>query len=163
MASIIIGHREHRTLDTRNLNTTLYLLRYGDLCLRIDCSYWKYYLQPNCSAYRNKFKMVSKNIGHREPRTLDPRNVNTTLYRLRYGDLFLTIDCSYSKDYLHSNWSACINKIKMASKLLAIERLELSILAILARRSSDCPMVTFFNGWLLLFKRLFATKLLGIQ
>ena len=74
-------------------------LRYGDLFITIDCSHWKDYLQPNCSAYNNKFKMASKIIGHREPRTLDPCNVNTTLYRLRYGDLFLTIDCSYSKDY----------------------------------------------------------------
>ena len=105
MASIIIGHREHRTLDIRNLNTTFYLLRYGDLCLRIDCSYWKDYLQPNCFAYRNKFKMVSKNIGHREPRTLDPRNDNTTLYRLRYGEMCLTIDCSYLEDYLQQNCS----------------------------------------------------------
>ena len=200
MASIIIGHREPRTLDTRDLNTALYLLRYGDLCLRILCSYWKDYLQPNCSAYRNKFKMVSKNIGRREPRTLDPRNVNTTLYRLRYGDLCLTILCSYWKDYLQPNCSACNNKFKMASKnlghrearnldlsnysstlyrlryvelcltidcsyledcllpncsaynikfkmaskKLAIESLELSILANLTRRSTYCALLTCF-------------------
>ena len=99
MASIIIGHREHRTLDTRNLKTTLYLLRYGDLCLTIDCSYLEDCLLPNCSAYNNKFKLAPENIGHREPRTLDPRNLNTMLYRLRYGDLFLTIDCSNQKHY----------------------------------------------------------------
>ena len=43
--------------------------------------------------------MASKNIVHREPPTLDPRNVNTTLYQLRYGALFLTIDCSNQKHY----------------------------------------------------------------
>ena len=95
MASINIGHRETRTLDPRNVNTTLYRLRYGDLILTIDCSYSKDCLQPKCSAYNNKFKMASKIIGHRVPRTLDPRNTNTTLYRLRYDDLIITIDCSY--------------------------------------------------------------------
>ena len=74
--------------------------------------------------------MASKNIGHREARNLDLSNVSLTLYRLRYVDLCLTIDCSYSKDFLQPNCSAYNNKFKMASKLLAIESLELWILAI---------------------------------
>ena len=107
MAPENIFHREPRTLDPRKLITTLFRLCYGDLCLTILCSDWQDYLQPNCSAYNNKFKIGSNIIGHREPRTLDPRNVNTTLYRLRYGDLCLTIDCSYLEDYLQTNCSAC--------------------------------------------------------
>ena len=105
MASKNIGHREARTLDFSNVSSTLFRLRYGDLCLPIDCSYLEDYLQPNCSAYNKKFKIGSNIMGHREPRTLDPRNVNTTLYRLRYGDMCLTIDCSYLEDYLQQNCS----------------------------------------------------------
>ena len=117
MASKNIGHREARTLDLSNVSSTLFRLRYVDLCLTIDCSYSKNFLQPNCSVYNNKFKMASINIGHREPRTLDPRKLNTTLFRLRYGDLILTIDCSYSKDYSQPNCSPYNNKFKMASKI----------------------------------------------
>ena len=54
-------------------------LHYFDLILTTDCSYSKDYLQPNCSAYNNKFKMASKNCDHREPRTLDLDNVSSTL------------------------------------------------------------------------------------
>ena len=54
-------------------------LHYGVFFLTIDCSYWKDYSQPNCSAYSNKFKMASRTIAHREPRTLDLSNVNRTL------------------------------------------------------------------------------------
>ena len=116
MASKNIGHREARTLDLSNVSSTLFRLRYVDLCLKVICSYIEDYLQPNCSAYNNIFKMAPENIVHREPRTLDPRKLNTTLFRLRYGDLCLTILCSYWKDYLQPNCSAYNNKFKMASK-----------------------------------------------
>ena len=49
--------------------------------------------------------MAPENIVHREPRTLDTRKLNTTLFRLRYGDLCLPIDCSYLEDYLQQNCS----------------------------------------------------------
>ena len=116
MASKNIGHRDARTLDLSNVSSTLFWLRYGDLFLTIECSYLEDYLQPNCSAYNNIFKMAPENIVHREPRTLDPRKLNTTLFRLRYGDLCLTILCSYWKNYLQPNCSAYNNKFKMASK-----------------------------------------------
>ena len=54
-------------------------LSYVDLILTIDCSYSKDYKQPNCSAYNTKFKMVSKNYGHREARTFDLSNVSSKL------------------------------------------------------------------------------------
>ena len=54
-------------------------LSYDDLFITIDCYYSKYYEQPNCSAYNNKFKIASRNFGHKEPRTLNLSNVNTTL------------------------------------------------------------------------------------
>ena len=144
MASKNIGHREARTLDLSNVSSTLFRLRFGDLCLTIDCSNPKHYKQSNCSACNNKFKMASKNLGHREARNLDLSNYSSTLYRLRYGELCLTIDCSYLEDCLLPNCSAYNNKFKMASKLLAIESLELSILAILTRRSTYCALVTCF-------------------
>ena len=118
MASINIGHRETPTLNPRNVNTTLYRLRYGDLFLTIDCSYSKDYLPPNCSAYNRKFKMATKIIGHWDAQTLDLSNVSSTLYRLRYVALCLTIDCYYSKDYLQQNCSVYNNKVKMASKII---------------------------------------------
>ena len=115
MALKNIGHREARTLNFSNVSSTLFRLLYDDLCLPIDCSYLEDYLQPNCSAFNKKFKMTSIIFGHREPRTLDTRNFNTTLYLLRYGDLCLTIDCSCSKDFLQPNCSAYNDKFKMAS------------------------------------------------
>ena len=37
--------------------------------------------------------------------------------RLRYSDLSLTIDCSYSKDYSQPNCYAYNSKLKIASKI----------------------------------------------
>ena len=61
------------------LNRQANRLRYADLLLTTDCSYSKDYQQPNCSAYNREFKMASKIFGHREPRTINFNNVNTTL------------------------------------------------------------------------------------
>ena len=163
MASKNFGHREPQTLDPRNVNTTLYRLRYGDLILTIDCSYSKDYLQPNCSAYNNKVKMASIIIGRREPRTLDRSNVNTTLYWLRYGKLFLTIDCSCPKHYLQTNCSANNNKFIMASKNIGHRDARTLDFSNVSSTLYRLRYVDFFNDCFFLLKRLFATQLLCVQ